>query len=70
MIYSFFIPIISYKSENLLICPICSNGYELDRNNFEKAKMLVEYTRAYKSDKITKEEYKLYMDEVELFGEN
>ncbi len=32
--------------------------------------MLVEYTRAYKSDKITKEEYKLYMDEVELFGEN
>ncbi len=66
----FFIPIISYKLENLLICPICNNGYELDKNNFERAKKLIEYTRVYKSGGITREEYEVYMDEIDLFGEN
>lgn len=64
----FFIPIIAYKSKDYLTCPVCNKGYELDDENFKKAKSLLEPTANYRNNQMTDEEYRLQMDEIDLFG--
>ena len=40
----FFIPVIPYESKHYLLCNICSNGYELEDEQVEKAKQLNQMT--------------------------
>lgn len=64
----FFIPVIPYQSQNLLLCNICQNGYELNKEQFEKAKQMAQYTSEFKNDTMDIDTYKKYLDENNIFG--
>ena len=49
----FFLPIIPYKSEHHLLCPICSWGVELHGSEIERAKQLAGHTTEYSGDRIS-----------------
>jgi len=54
----FFVPIFPYKINYLLVCPICSWGIELEKNDFKQLIKIVEINMLLLNDKITYDEYK------------
>lgn len=53
----FFIPVIPYKTEHLMLCPICNQGVELDNEKFNKLKAIAECNMDLINKKITQEEH-------------
>ena len=62
----FFIPVIPYEYHNYLLCPICSNGIELNRVQTERAKILNNQTSLYLENQISEEEYTQDIEESRL----
>jgi len=55
----FFIPIIPYKTEWLVTCPICKYGSELDSAQVEKIKPIAEVNQQLLEGKISEQEHNL-----------
>lgn len=53
----FFIPIIPYASEHLLVCPVCNHGIKLDEQKFKELKAAAESNAQPANNTITQEEY-------------
>jgi hypothetical protein len=53
----FFIPVIPYSSEYLLLCPICNHGVKLDAQKFNELKPVAECNMQLAKNKITQEEH-------------
>lgn len=53
----FFIPIIPYSSEHLLLCPICNYGVKVDKEKFNDLKAIAECNYELMHNKITDEEH-------------
>jgi hypothetical protein len=54
----FFIPILPYDSEYLLICPICSRGWVVKESNVDAAKEMNEITTRFQNEEIKERTYK------------
>lgn len=54
----FFIPVIPYSTEHLLICPVCSYGVVITRDKFEELKGIADCNMDLMSKKITEDEHK------------
>lgn len=65
----FFIPIIPYKFENLLICPVCSSGIELNGETFNEALRLNEAATSLMNEEIGEKEFIKISQEVKLLPE-
>jgi len=55
----FFIPVIPYKTEWLLTCPICKYGTELDSAQVKKIKPIAEANQQLVKGEITEHEHEL-----------
>lgn len=53
----FFIPVIPYETENLILCPICSYGVKLDNDKFREFKAVAECNMDLINKRITQEEH-------------
>src|SRR5581483_11405740 len=53
----FFIPIIPYKIEWMLLCPVCTYGLMLESAQVEKLRPLAEINQELETGKITVEQY-------------
>lgn len=60
----FFIPVIPYSSEHLMICPICNHGVKLDRVKFEEYKAIAEGKMDLINKKITQDEHAERIEEI------
>ncbi|OQA15195.1 MAG: hypothetical protein BWY64_02966 [bacterium ADurb.Bin363] len=54
----FFIPVIPYSTEHLLICPVCSYGAVITREKFEELKGVADCNMDLMNKKITEDEHK------------
>ncbi len=54
----FFIPVIPYSTEHLLICPVCSSGVVITRAKFEEFKGIADCNMDLMNKKITEDEHK------------
>jgi len=61
----FFIPVFPYESKCLLICPVCNYGVELDGQKFNELKVIAENNSALIEGRITEEEYKNRVNQLE-----
>ena len=64
----FFIPVIPYSVKRYLNCPICGNHIEIAKEQFEYYKNLALINAAYNESRITKEEYKQLISEINQIG--
>lgn len=53
----FFIPVIPYKTEWLLLCPVCKFGIELNAEQVKKFRPIAEINKELTDGKITEEQY-------------
>jgi hypothetical protein len=53
----FFIPVIPYKTEYMIVCPACSNGILIDYAKFREYKYIVNCNLDLQNYVITPEEY-------------
>lgn len=61
----FFVPVIPYRKEYWLLCPICGVGYELEnRNESKRAVEMANTAREYAEDKIPEEDW---VEDIERF---
>lgn len=60
----FFIPVIPYKSQHLLICPVCERGMKLTGEQGARAATMAETTATWTDGRITESEY---LDEASAF---
>ena len=58
----FWIPVIPYKTERLLLCPTCKYGLELDSAQFEKLRPIAETNQMLASGTITEVQYRTKME--------
>jgi endogenous inhibitor of DNA gyrase (YacG/DUF329 family) len=59
----FFIPLLPYRTDYRLICPICSKAVELSRESqVQTARRLVKATAAYRRQRISEERYNEILD--------
>ena len=61
----FFIPMIPYKFERMLLCPVCKNGFELDSEQMTKLQPLAEMNQLLASGQITEVQYREKMASLE-----
>jgi uncharacterized protein YbaR (Trm112 family) len=45
-----FIPVIPYKRNNILVCPVCRCSLELSKNEFEELKRIIQDAKFFESD--------------------
>ncbi len=53
----FFIPVIPYKTENMLLCPICNHGVKLEALKFNELKQVAQCNMDLINKKITQEQH-------------
>lgn len=53
----FFIPVIPYQTENVLLCPICNHGIQLDSKQFDEFKAIAQCNMDLVNKKITQEQH-------------
>jgi uncharacterized protein YlaI len=53
----FFIPVIPYQIEHLMLCPICNHGVKLDNEKFNELKAVAQCNSDLLSQKITQEQH-------------
>ncbi|TYQ15371.1 UNVERIFIED_CONTAM: zinc ribbon family protein [Acetivibrio alkalicellulosi] len=53
----FFIPVIPYRTEHLMLCPVCSRGVVLDEAKFDEFRQIAECNVDLLNGKITQEEH-------------
>mgnify|MGYP001822907399 CR=1 FL=1 len=64
----FFIPVIPYESKNLLLCPVCSQGLELQGEQVEQAKHLNGKATAFLAEEISETEFQAAAQGMKLLG--
>jgi hypothetical protein len=52
----FFIPIFQYESQSLLVCPICKNSMQIDKEIFDKYKPMAKINTAFCKNEIGEEQ--------------
>lgn len=57
----FFVPVIPYKTEWLLICPVCKYGVELKAEQVQKFRPIAEINKELMDKKISSEQYQTKM---------
>lgn len=60
----FFIPVIPYKTEWLLLCPVCKYGVELKSEQVEKLRPVAETNNLLATKQITEDEYRRRMNSI------
>lgn len=60
----FFIPVIPYSTEYLLLCPICGHGARLDARKFNEIRPVAENNRQLAENRITQAEYDTRMEQL------
>ncbi|NLK86597.1 MAG: zinc-ribbon domain-containing protein [Clostridiaceae bacterium] len=60
----FFIPIIPYSTEYLMLCPICKYGVKLEKDKFEEYKAIALCNTDLINKAITQQEHAARMDEL------
>jgi len=53
----FFVPIIPYKIQSYLICPICEYGFQLDGEKYKKFRQIAEINQQFISGKVSENEH-------------
>jgi len=53
----FFIPVIPYQSRDLLLCPVCSRGLELDGDRRDAARRINLLADAFHKEEITEDRF-------------
>jgi len=53
----FFIPLIPYSTKHFLLCPVCTQGRALTRDQAAKAEEMAGWTERYRAGEIAHEEY-------------
>ena len=53
----FFIPLIPYSTKHFLLCPVCTQGRSLTRDQAAKAQEMAEWTQRYRAGEVTHEQY-------------
>jgi len=64
----FFIPIIPYSNESLLLCPVCSHGVKIDKDKFNELKTIAQCNMDLINKKITEEEHSQRMKLIKTNG--
>jgi hypothetical protein len=64
----FFIPVLPYSSEHLLLCDVCSQGVKLKEKQIQRAKQMNELTQGLFDETISKDEYWSRVDKIELLS--
>jgi uncharacterized protein (DUF2225 family) len=59
----FFIPVIPYSTEHLVVCPVCSYGAVITRAKFDELKAVAECNMDLINKKITEDEHKNKLDQ-------
>lgn len=62
----FFVPVFPYENKRLLICPVCNNCVELDRNEAERLEPIAELNLALAKGEITEVEHRQKTQQIEL----
>ncbi len=60
----FFIPVIPYSTEYLMLCPICKYGVKLEKNKFEEYKAIALCNTDLINKVITQQEHSTRMDKL------
>ena len=53
----FFIPLIPYSTKHFLLCPVCTQGRPLTRDQAAKAQEMATWTQRYRAGEVPHEEY-------------
>lgn len=60
----FFIPVIPYSTEYLMLCPVCKYGVKLEKDRFEEYKAIAQCNTELINKAITQEEHSSRMDQL------
>lgn len=63
----FWIPIIPWRKQYWLSCPVCETGYKLNKTLFKDAKRMAEYTSLRLDGRLSDEEYAAALEEFDQF---
>jgi hypothetical protein len=65
----FFIPVVPYENNNLLLCPVCQRGMvELSNEMHQQALELGPVTASYLKNEITEDQYKFAIGKAHLLS--
>ena len=59
----FFIPIFPYEVDYLFLCPVCNNGFKIERTEFDEMKPIAETNQSLIDGKISEQEHNRLMIE-------
>ena len=62
----FFIPVIPYENDHMLLCDICKRGIRLDSAAADRAKVLNQWTTMYLNRQLSDQEYQARLSEARL----
>ncbi len=54
----FFIPLIPYSTKHFLLCPVCTQGRPLSREQAARAQEMTEWTGRFRAGSVSAEEYR------------
>lgn len=60
----FFIPLIPYSTEHLLICPVCNYGYRVEKTKYAELREIARCNVELMDEKITEEEHVERMKQI------
>lgn len=60
----FFIPIIPYNTKHLLLCPVCTQGLELRRDQVPVVEEMVQWTERYARGEVGEADYRARTDHL------
>lgn len=60
----FFIPVIPYSTEYLMLCPVCNYGVKLEKSKFEEYKAIAQCNTDLINKVITQQEHAVRMDDL------
>ncbi len=60
----FFIPLIPYSTEHMLVCPVCNYGYIVDKAKFAELREIARCNVELMDEKITEEEHVKRMEQI------
>ncbi len=53
----FFIPLVPYSTKHFLLCPVCTQGRPLTRDQAARAEAMAGWTQRYRAGEVSHEEY-------------
>ncbi len=66
----FFIPIFPTDNDYFLTCPICSHGKQVFKEQIIELKKMIELTNSFREGKITEENWRKSVDQIESLKES